>query len=150
MGSPGCGKTYFCAAMIAWGIGKMKDYKYFSESSLFSKLRASFSSEEQQEDYYYKIKRWCEFELFMLDDIGSTGQGQTGWRQEVLFEIVDLRHRSKLPTVFTTNLNESEIKEKLGLRTHSRLFDAENTVINLMDYADLRLLSKEVKNEDSK
>ena len=60
-------------------------------------------------------------------------------RIAVFLEIVNNRYESQKPTVFSTNYNKQEIYEKLGARTHSRLFAKENTVIDMFDYPDLRL-----------
>lgn len=142
MGNPGCGKTYICAALIPWAASNVHDYRYLTEAALFSKLRSSMDSEDN-EDYYKKIEHFCARDLLIFDDIGSTGQSQTGWRQEVIFELVDLRYRSKNPTIFTTNLNDSELQARLGFRTCSRLFDVGNTIIDMFSYPDLRLQKME-------
>ena len=90
-------------------------------------------------DWNQELAYQCDHEFLIFDDVGSTGQGQTGWRQEVFLEVVNIRYESQKPTVFSTNYNKQEIYEKLGMRTHSRLFAKENTVIDMFDYPDLRL-----------
>lgn len=90
-------------------------------------------------DYQHEIDNQCDHELLIVDDIGSIGQGKTDWRQEVYYALVNNRYRSMQPTVFSTNYTKQEVYDKLGARTHSRLFAAENTVIDMFEYPDLRI-----------
>lgn len=136
MGKPGCGKTYVCSAAIAWLHDKVSDMYYFRESKFFERLRASM---DQKGDWNQELAYQCDHEFLIFDDIGSAGQGQTGWRQDVFLEIVNNRYESQKPTVFSTNYTKQEVYDKLGARTHSRLFANENTVIDMFDYPDLRL-----------
>jgi len=136
MGKPGCGKTYICSALISWMYGKIGDMYYFREADFFARLRACM---DQNGDWQNEIIYQCDHEFLEFDDIGSAGHGQTGWRQDVFFQVVNNRYESKKPTVFSTNYNEAEIKEKLGARTHSRLFAKENTIIDMFGYPDLRM-----------
>ena len=136
MGKPGCGKTYVCSALLSWMYGKVADIYYFRESKFFERIRASM---EGKGDWNKEVAYQCDHEFLIFDDIGSAGQGQTGWRQDVFLEIVNMRYESRNPTVFSTNYNKNEIYEKLGARTHSRLFDKENTIIDMFEYPDLRM-----------
>lgn len=100
------------------------------------RIRRSF---DMQGDYRQEIEYQIDHEFFILDDVGSAGEGKSDWRKEVIFEVVNLRYESQRPTVFSTNYTEQEIKERLGERTHSRLFAKENTVIDMFGYPDLRM-----------
>lgn len=91
-------------------------------------------------DWNQELAYLCDHEFLVFDDIGSAGPGQTGWRQDVFLEIVNNRYDSQKPTIFSTNYNEQEIRDKLGARTHSRLFAKENTIIDMFGYPDLRLM----------
>jgi DNA replication protein DnaC len=136
MGKPGCGKTYICSALTSWMFGKVSDMYYFREAKFFERLRASM---DQKGDWNQELAYLCDHEFLIFDDIGSAGQGQTGWRQDVFLEVVNNRYDSKKPTVFSTNYNAQEVYDKLGARTHSRMFANENTVIDMFGYPDLRL-----------
>lgn len=136
MGKPGCGKTYICSALISWMYGKVSDMYYFREGEFLSRIRASM---ENKGDWGQEVTYQCDHEFLEFDDIGSAGQGQTGWRQDVFLEVVNNRYDSKRPTVFSTNYNSQEVYDKLGARTHSRLFAKENTIIDMFSYPDLRL-----------
>jgi DNA replication protein DnaC len=135
MGPPGCGKTWDCSAIWAWMHGKVGDMYYYREPDFLARLRVTMNTggEWQQEIIYL-----LDHDLIIIDDIGSAGEGKTGWRQDVFFIASNNRYESKKPTVFSTNYNEEEIKEKLGHRVHSRLFAKEHTIINMFGYPDLR------------
>lgn len=136
MGKPGCGKTYICSAITAWMYGKVSNIFAFKESRFFEKIRAAM---DMIGDYRQEIQYQCDHELFIYDDLGSTGQGQTGWRQEVIFEMVNIRYESQRPTVITTNFNVDQLASNLGGRTYSRLMSSENVIIDMFSYPDLRL-----------
>jgi DNA replication protein DnaC len=72
----------------------------------------------------------------MIDDIGSSGMND--WRREVLFDAIDQRYESTLPTVFTSNLSRKELSDSLGNRAASRLFAKENLIIEMHDQIDRR------------
>lgn len=66
------------------------------------------------------------------------GAGQTEWRQESLFSMINLRYESRHPTVITSNLNREQVKNRIGERGYSRMFSEENTIIEMWNYPDLR------------
>jgi DNA replication protein DnaC len=135
-GVPGCGKTYLCAALIQWMFGKVRDIYGMKEADFFERIRASF---EMKGDYHQEIEYQCDHEFFIYDDMGSTGKGgETGWRKEVIFELLNIRYESKNPTVITTNFTRKQVNDILGERTYSRLYSKENCVIEMFDYPDLR------------
>jgi len=146
-GNPGCGKTYLCSCIVSWMFGKVRDIYALKESEFFDRIRSSM---DMKGDYRSEIEYQCDHDFFVYDDIGSTGQGSsTGWRQEVLFEVINLRYESQRPTILTTNFTRQEIKEKLGWRTFSRMYAQENSIIEMFGYPDLRFpanTSKEASN----
>lgn len=134
-GPPGVGKTYFCSGAIEWFFSKVRDIYAWKESDFLEKIRRSM---DLQGDYHQAIKYHVDHEFLIFDDLGSTGSGKGEWRQEVLFEVINLRYESKAPTIFTTNFSRQECKERLGERSYSRLFAEENTVIEMWKYPNLR------------
>ena len=52
--------------------------------------------------------------LLVLDDFGS--QTATPWAQEKLYQVVNYRYNSRLPTVITTNCSLEEIDERISSR----------------------------------
>lgn len=135
-GHPGCGKTHLCSALVAWMFSKVRDIYAFKESDFLNRIRSSF---DMSGDYQSEIRYQCDHEFLIYDDLGSTGQGgASGWRQEVIFEVINLRYESQNPTVITTNYTRNDVKEKIGPRAYSRLYAQENCIIDMWDYPDLR------------
>lgn len=90
-------------------------------------------------DYHGEVEYQCDHEFFIYDDLGSTGSGSaTGWRKEVIFDLINTRYESGKPTVITTNFTRNQVYTILGERTHSRLYAKENCMIDMWKYPDLR------------
>ena len=135
VGPAGTGKTYFCAAMLDEMIDKVRHIRAYDERTLLKKVRNSIG-ESSKGDYLDCLRVLLDDDLIILDDIGSSGH--TDWREEVLMEAIDYRYYSMLPTIVTSNLYKKEFFETYGQRITSRLFAAENTIIDLSDMKDLR------------
>jgi len=134
-GNPGIGKTYFCAALIDWAIKNFNTFRVWKEALLFQKLRASIK--DNQGDYLQILTGFIDDELIILDDVGS--QGVNEWREEVIFDALDFRYNQMLPTIITSNFSKKDFQEIYHPRVSSRLFAAENTIIEMHDAPDLRL-----------
>jgi DNA replication protein DnaC len=134
LGAAGVGKTYFCSALIPWVYNKIQYFRYWKEREFLSRIRDSMNYEKSS--YVEQIKQMCDDHFMILDDLGSSGFNE--WRKEVFFEAIDTRYETRLPTVFTSNLTRSDLREGLGSRVASRLFAKENLIIELHDANDLR------------
>jgi DNA replication protein DnaC len=92
--------------------------------------------DETKGDYLEALKLLIDDEFIILDDVGSTGLNQ--WREEVLFDAVDERYNTMMPTLITSNFSVAEFKKLYHPRICSRLFATENTIIEILDGVDLR------------
>ncbi len=115
---------------------KHRFFRYFNERELLARLRGGIASGLGGGDYLNSLKMLLDQEFIFLDDIGSSGFNE--WRREVIFDAIDQRYESRLPTVITSNLNRKQLEEGLGGRAVSRLFASENLVIEMHDGVDLR------------
>lgn len=134
LGNPGIGKTFLCAALVDWALRNFKAFRYHNERQLFTKIRDSM--EQTKSDYLEVLKYLIDDEFLMLDDIGSSGF--TDWRKDVFFEAIDLRYNSMKPTLITSNLSKEDFIKAYHPRLSSRLFAAENMVIELDTLQDFR------------
>ena len=57
--------------------------------------------------------------------------------KEMILDLIDRRYSDRQKTLLTSNFNRQEMKEFLGPRTESRLFDQHNTVLEFWN-ADRR------------
>lgn len=135
MGSPGCGKTYFCSAMMSWVHKKVRSYRYWHEREFFSRVQSHIAA-SQKGSYIDQVSYLMDDEFVMLDDIGS--MQITEWKKDVLLQVIDERYELTKPTIFTSNLTRGDLTELLGKRSAGRLFAKENLIIETHDAEDYR------------
>lgn len=133
-GNPGIGKTYLCASLIEWAMTTFDSFRYWNESELLKKIRSGM--DEYKGDYLETLKHLIDDQLVMFDDLGSCGLND--WRKEIIFDAIDERYNSMLPTIITSNFSLKEIEKNFHPRVCSRLFDKDNTIIEILDGIDLR------------
>lgn len=128
-GSPGIGKTYFCAALTEWAMRTFDTFRYWNEAALLKRLRANM--DEYKGDYLESLSQLTDDQLIILDDVGSTGLRE--WREEVLFAFLDERYNSMMPTVITSNFTVQEFRQNFHPRICDRLFATENIIIEIKE-----------------
>lgn len=64
--------------------------------------------------------------LLVLDDIGVTRASE--YEASILFEIVDHRILSGLPTIYTTNLSVNDLAKNLGTRLADRIWNTSEVI----------------------
>jgi len=134
-GSPGIGKTYFCAALIEWAFTYFNSVRFHNEKKLLSTLRQKIS--DGYGDYGRNLEMMIDDDIVILDDVGSginphqVSYKDLEWRREIFFHFLDYRYHSKMPTIITSNFKKSEFESVYSERIMSRLFAKENTVIGL-------------------
>ena len=133
-GSPGYGKTYLCAALLDWCMETFESFRYWNEGNLLQRIRDGMQNDKG--DYLKNLKFLIDDPFVMLDDVGS--QGVNEWRAEIIFDAIDNRYNSMLPTVITSNFTRKEFEQQYHPRLISRLFARENTIIEIHDGLDKR------------
>lgn len=127
-GSHGVGKTHLAVAILKAVIRTKGGRAYFYETGELLKLvRDTYDagSDEKEMDVLRPV---LEADLLVLDDLGVDKSSE--WVQDTLGHVVNIRYSEKRPTIFTTNLVESDdplhpksFMFRLGARTRSRLFE---------------------------
>jgi len=122
-GTVGTGKTHLIAGMVDYlaRIYKRKFENflivYYSSTGLLNDIKNSY--EDRKSDRVIDDIKYCT--LLIVDDFGA--EKTTDWVLETYFEIIDFRYANLRPTIIATNLTDKEIKEKLGERIMSRIFE---------------------------
>jgi DNA replication protein DnaC len=124
-GPPGTGKTYFCAAILSYMYNKFRYLRAYSERDLFRRIRNNIS--EGSGDYLQLLHNLIDDDFIIIDDLGSSGHNQ--WREEIILELLDYRYSLKKPTLITSNLSKKEFYDIYKSRIASRLFAAENLIL---------------------
>lgn len=138
-GEQGCGKTHLAAAIANYQIQLNKPALFIIVSDFLDHLRSTFSPESKV-SYDELFERVKKAPLLILDDFNHTAV--TSWAKEKLYQVINYRYNSRLPTVITTSSSLEEIDSRIS----SRMADLRLSVLfNIIapDYrADLSLSRK--------
>lgn len=121
MGNPGTGKSHLCVAIGRTLIEKGFTVGFLTTGTLLTKIKATYNKgASRTEDEI--MKDISQFNLLILDDLGSESgnKSEFDWAKKTLFEIVN--KRIGRATIYTSNFNDTELGEAVGLRTASRLY----------------------------
>lgn len=131
-GNYGTGKSHLSVGITKALMDKEITSIFISMPKLHTKLRDTYNKKSQQSEAEI-MKALEDIDLLVLDDIGA--EKDTEWANSKLFEILDSRQGKH--TIFTTNLNENNLKAHVGERNYSRLM--YNTHLVKMTGDDYRL-----------
>ena len=125
-GRNGCGKTHLAAAIANYRLSRNEPALFLVVSDLLDYLRAAFGPESRV-SYTRFFDEVRQSPLLILDDFGE--QSATPWARSKLFQLINHRYNSLLPTVITTSLTLDDIETRIV----ARLADPRiGTVFNIM------------------
>ena len=119
-GESGCGKTHLASALIHNDYVNKNEYEieFITMSKLLQRIRRTYNNDEgETEDEI--IERFSKVKHLYIDDIGV--EKPTDWVINIIYLILDERYTHELRTVFTSNLDLNQIKDRLGQRIASRV-----------------------------
>jgi len=117
MGSAGLGKTHLALSIADTLLKQKTDVVYCSCSNIFGKIEEEKSDYSRHSDTLDRLKS-CS--LLVLDDLGS--EYVTNQVRSLIYDIVNSRLSSSLPTIVTTNYTEErQLKMVYGEKLSSRL-----------------------------
>ncbi len=99
-GGYGCGKTHLAAAVANAAIAQGLPVIFVTVPDLLDHLRAAYAPTSTQ-PYDERFEQVRNAPLLILDDLGT--EHATAWALEKLFQLLNYRYLSRLPTVITTN-----------------------------------------------
>ena len=126
-GSYGSGKTYLMMR-LANEISKEKEVYFVYYPELVNKVKSCIARGDNSFDKTIEVLKNAD--VLFLDDIGSESVSEFV-RDDILFRILDYRMDNKMITIFTSNLNKSDLlkhyqydrKEKANLMNAKRLIE---------------------------
>ncbi len=112
-GPSGSGKTHLAAAMAGRCIEGGKSVLFMVVPDLLDHLRSAFQpgSETGYDDLFEMVRG---APVLVLDDLGV--QSTTPWVAEKIFQLLNHRFSSRLPTVITTNLDLASFDQRIQTR----------------------------------
>jgi DNA replication protein DnaC len=116
-GPSGCGKTHLAAAIANRQIELGAEVFFAVVPDLLDHLRATFGpgTDVTYDELFESVRGSV---LLVLDDLGT--QTSSAWAQEKLFQLLNSRFNTELPTVITTNHRLAELDERLRSRLEDR------------------------------
>ncbi len=116
-GKTGLGKTHLSLAIANVVIDKGYDVYYGSVQSIMDKLEAERFGRLPREDSIKEDILNCD--LLIIDDLGT--EFSTQYTNAEIYNIINSRMLSSLPTIISTNLDMNQIAEKYTQRVASRI-----------------------------
>ena len=115
-GDFGSGKTHLAAAIANDLHDRGQEALFITVPNFLDYLRRSFNPESRVR-FDKRFDKIMKASILILDDLRLAGA--TAWAQEKLFQIIDYRYVTRLPTVITS----SEIVDNIDDRFQTRMID---------------------------
>lgn len=118
VGPVGTGKTHLAAAIVNALVNRGHYPLFVSVPDLIARFRAGIEAGTAERQLLLAKSA----PVLVLDDLGA--ERVTDWAAEQLYRLVNARYENLAPTIVTTNCEPSELSERLGERTVSRLLES--------------------------
>lgn len=115
IGNAGTGKTHLASAIANSLMNELIPVKFGTFINLLDNLKKAFRTDKDV------VASLTEIPVLIIDDLGK--EKYTEWASQILFQVIDQRYNSELPTIITTNLSVEEMKERFGEPITSRLME---------------------------
>lgn len=116
MGETGLGKTHLTTSVGSVVIRRGYDVLYKSMQGMMDDFeRAQFHGGDPEE-----VQKYFRADLLIIDDLGA--EMTTQFTVSSLYNVVNTRINAAAPTIISTNLTQSQLRERYTDRITSRLF----------------------------
>lgn len=115
LGGVGTGKTHLAAAIANELIDRGIPVLFGTFIDHLQKIKDEFNHTSL--DTY--LSRMKSIPMLIIDDIGK--EKKTEWSQQTLFDVINYRYEHMLPTIITSNFDDSGLMNHVGNATASRL-----------------------------
>ena len=121
LGCPGCGKTQCATALYNWLCENGKEVRYVEWAKLLADLRHAYTTHMTDQ---HILQRYLDANYLIIDDIKHEGFNE--WARDRLYDVIDSRCTSELPTFISSNIREEDMENIFGDRISSRLLCSDN------------------------
>ncbi len=139
-GETGLGKTHLSLAIAGKAIEKGYSVIYNSAQNIFNELHKERFGKSDSNGAFEAMVLECD--LLVIDDLGT--EFQTQFTNSVLYNIINTRINTGLPTIISTNLTLSEIENIYSKKISSRII-GEYAILTFKGN-DIRQLRNETEN----
>lgn len=113
-GGVGNGKTHLCEATAIAMYKRDLFVRVCTMSNIMMALKSNMNKKAWP-GYDWLITSYCVAERLIIDDVGMGGSGSS-WEWGQLEDIMIARYKERLFTIFTTNLDITELPERIVSR----------------------------------
>jgi DNA replication protein DnaC len=135
MGETGCGKTHLASAIVNHRYEMGKPALFVVVPDFLDHLRSAFNPDSKisYDQLFESVKTAA---LLVMDDFGE--QSTNPWVKEKLYQLINYRYNSRMPTVITTRLTLDEVMNEVDPSISSRLVDRNISVTFAIIAPDFR------------
>ena len=120
-GDVGTGKTSLAMLVSKLALEAGHSVAFYSLQRLLARIRRTYDADVHEQSYLEFFERLTSVDLLHVDDLGA--EKSSDWVFEQLYAIVNERYESERAMVVTTNLDQAELEQQIGVRTVSRLVE---------------------------
>ncbi|HEX7059211.1 MAG TPA: ATP-binding protein [Solirubrobacterales bacterium] len=120
-GDTGTGKTTLAMLVSKAALEANRSVAIYSLPKLLARIRRTYDSESAGDSYLAFFERLTSVDLLHIDDLGA--EKRSDWVFEQLYALVNERYEAQRSMLITTNLDQEQLEEQIGLRTVSRLVE---------------------------
>lgn len=131
LGPTGAGKTYLAYSALRLAVCAHPRASW--SATTFADFAATMRPQPKK-DTEEEMNRFRGGDLLLVDDLAAAKNSE--WVEEITYRLINGRYEDMRPTIFTTNLALSDLKDAIGDRIASRL--AETCTRIVLDGPDRR------------
>lgn len=125
IGKPGTGKSHLCCGVVL-ELYRTHSVRRVDLPDLIREIRATWNKDSQYSEEYV-LEFYGTLDLLIIEEVG-TGAGTDDERARI-FQVVNRRYESMLPTVIVSNLDMESLKKEIGDRVIDRLREGERSLV---------------------
>jgi DNA replication protein DnaC len=120
-GDPGTGKTTLAMLVSKLALEQGHSVAIYSLPKLLARIRRTYDADPGEQSYSDLFSRLTTVDLLHIDDLGA--EKQTEWVLEQLYALINERYEARRALIVTTNNDEQELEQQIGVRVVSRLVE---------------------------
>ena len=130
-GPKGTGKTHLAAAIANQLLNEGLPVICMTMIDLLDRIKQTFERQGTTGSESHILRAYKEVPLLIIDDMGK--EPATEWAVSKIYAIINARYEAYMPTIITTNYNDSELVRRLTPKESNDQTTADATVDRLRE-----------------